>query len=145
MVQPSSSWRTVEGELAELTSDSLLGRQTAGGARSREPRALTFEAPHLVIEVEVVPAPAPAYSTSSSLRSGRDPGPPGRGDQDGRGDVNDRFQLEDLEARPISLRLHLPRAHGHHRDDSSLTGRAHWSHRRGLQRRPRQRQRRRGE
>jgi hypothetical protein len=109
MVQPSSSWRTVEGELAELTSDSLLGRQTAGGARSREPRALTFEAPHLVIEVEVVPAPAPAYSTSSSLRSGRDPGPPGRGDQDGRGDVNGRFQLEDLEARPISLRLHLPR------------------------------------
>lgn len=51
----SYSWRSIDDELARLSYDSLLDADLladvrAGGAAGRQ---LTFEAPHLVLEVEV--------------------------------------------------------------------------------------------
>jgi hypothetical protein len=49
------AWRTIDAELAQLTYDSLAGREASPVARS-EPasiRALTFTSPRLTIELEV--------------------------------------------------------------------------------------------
>ncbi len=49
------AWRTVDAELAELAYDSWLDdRPLAGVRRAGGPRQLTFEAPGLTMEVELV-------------------------------------------------------------------------------------------
>lgn len=53
----SFTWRTIDAELAELAYDSVLDDARLAGVRSGDaPRTLTFEAPDLSVEVEVVEA-----------------------------------------------------------------------------------------
>ena len=53
----SYAWRTIDAELAELAYDSLLDDSLLVGVRGGEtPRSLTFEAPDVVVEVEVLEA-----------------------------------------------------------------------------------------
>lgn len=55
----SFTWRSIDAELAELAYDSLLDDALLVGVRGGEsPRSLTFEAPDVVVEVEVVEAGA---------------------------------------------------------------------------------------
>lgn len=48
------AWRTMDAELAELTGDLVSDDQLAGVRSSRAPKLLTFEAPSLTVEVEVL-------------------------------------------------------------------------------------------
>ena len=54
--QASFTWRTVDAELAELTSDSAL--DTAAVRSTRAPRLLTFTAGETTLVVEVAPLAA---------------------------------------------------------------------------------------
>jgi hypothetical protein len=50
----SLTWRRIDAELAELTYDMAIDSERLANVRGEEgPRALTFEAPDLTIEVEV--------------------------------------------------------------------------------------------
>jgi hypothetical protein len=101
----SYTWRTVDAELAALTSDSLL--DPAVGVRgTQEPRLLTFEAGDLMIEVEVSVAGAerrllgqlvPPQAAQIDLRQGATT-------RTAQADVTGRFAVRDLLARPFSLR-----------------------------------------
>jgi hypothetical protein len=49
----SLTWRTVDAELAALSSDSLLDGERVGSRSAATSRTLTFDSPEAVIEVEV--------------------------------------------------------------------------------------------
>ena len=101
----SYTWRTVDAELAALTSDSLL--DPAVGVRgTQEPRLLTFETPDLIIEVEVSVAGAerrllgqlvPPRAAQIDLRQSGTT-------RTAQADATGRFALRDLLAAPLSLR-----------------------------------------
>jgi hypothetical protein len=48
------AWRTIDAELAHLTGDPASGKHLAGVRSGRTPMLLTFEAPSLTVEVEVL-------------------------------------------------------------------------------------------
>ena len=105
----SYTWRTVDAELAELTADSRLDREPAGVRGAAEPRALTFEARDLVIEVEVSVSGAerrmlgqlvPAQRARIEVRQDEEASTV-------EADELGRFVVERLRARPVSLRCHL--------------------------------------
>ena len=101
----SYTWRTVDAELAALTSDSVL-EEAVGVRGTQEPRLLTFEARDLIIEIEVSVAGAerrllgqlvPPRAAQIDLR------------QEGatrtaQADVTGRFAVRNLLDRPLSLR-----------------------------------------
>jgi hypothetical protein len=101
----SYTWRTVDAELAALTSDSLL--DPAVGVRgTQEPRLLTFETRDLIIEVEVSVAGAerrllgqlvPPRAAQIDLRQSGTT-------RTAQADATGRFSLRDLLAAPLSLR-----------------------------------------
>jgi hypothetical protein len=101
----SFAWRTVDAELAELTNDSLVD-QPAGPTRGRpDHRALTFEAPDLVIELEVVMSGrrrrllgrlVPAQAAQIEVSQ---PGATVTVEADAAG----RFSVPSLESRPARL------------------------------------------
>jgi len=53
MAKESYTWRTVDAELAALTSDSLVDPPVGSVRGTAAPRSMTFEAGDLSIEVEV--------------------------------------------------------------------------------------------
>ncbi|HSH23735.1 MAG TPA: hypothetical protein VK975_06720 [Acidimicrobiales bacterium] len=104
--QAAFAWRTVDTELAELTYDSCLEQRPLAGVRQAGgPRQLTFEAPGLIVEVEMVDGDG-----------GRMVGqlvPPGPGVVEVRhpegsvtvaADRLGRFTVEPLPSGPVSLR-----------------------------------------
>ena len=106
----SYTWRTIDMELAELTSDSLVDRVETATRGAAGPRALTFETGGLVIELEV-----------EALRSGRrilgQLVPPraarievcqGDATRTVEADQAGRFTVKGLPGQPVSLRCHLP-------------------------------------
>jgi hypothetical protein len=101
----SYTWRTVDSELAELTNDSLVDQPAVLTRGPSDHRALTFEAPDLVIELEVamsgrqrrllgqlVPAQAARIEVSQ-------PGATVTVEADAAG----RFSVPGLESRPARL------------------------------------------
>ena len=105
----SYTWRTIDAELAALTSDSLL--DPAVGVRgTQEPRLLTFEARDLIIELQVSVAGAerrllgqlmPPHAAQIDVRQGG-------ATRTAQADVDGRFAVRDLLARPLSLRCTFP-------------------------------------
>ena len=110
MAKESYTWRTVDAELAALTSDSLVD-QLAGSVRGAEaPRSLTFEAGDVSIEVEVG-----GSGTQRRMLGQLVPAQPARIEvsQDDltrtvEADEVGRFVVDGLSARPVRLRCHLP-------------------------------------
>jgi hypothetical protein len=106
----SYGWRGVDEELAALTRDSRVDRPLAGVRGAAEPRALTFEARDLTIEVEVsgsgpersrvlgqlVPAQRATIEVSQ-------PGSSSTIEADELG----RFAIDGLRSQPLRLRCHL--------------------------------------
>jgi hypothetical protein len=110
MAKESYTWRTIDAELAELTADSLLERPEARTRGAAEPRALTFEARDLVLEIEVdvsghrrqlLGQLIPPQAARIEVRQG---GAVRMVEADTAG----RFAVGDLQARPVSLRCQRP-------------------------------------
>jgi hypothetical protein len=104
----SLTWRTIDAELAELAYDSV-GALPVGVRGSAGPRQLTFEAPGLTLELQLVAAGdrrrllgflEPAQEASIMVRHGG-------GIVAARTDRSGRFVVEDLAAGPATLRCHL--------------------------------------
>ena len=53
--QGAYTWRTVDAELAALVQDSTLVGPAAGVRGEAGPRTLSFQAGHVVLEIEVAP------------------------------------------------------------------------------------------
>lgn len=109
MAKESFTWRTVDAELAALTSDSLVDTPVGSVRGTAEPRSLTFEAGDLSIEVEVTELGADRRMLGQII-----PPQPARIEvrQDDltrtvEADVVGRFVVEGLGARPVRLRCHL--------------------------------------
>jgi hypothetical protein len=105
----SYTWRTVDAELAELTHDSLVDRPAVRTRGAPDRRALTFEAPDLVIEVEVS-----VSGQERRLLGQLVPAQPARIEVRQAGatrsveaDAAGRFTVSGLESRPVSLRCRL--------------------------------------
>jgi hypothetical protein len=106
----SYSWRTIDAELAELTHDSLVDAQAVTVRGQTGPRALTFEASDVSIEVEVAASGSGRRLLGQVL-------PPQRARIDVRqhdseirtvdSDDLGRFAIDNLGQRPLSLRCHL--------------------------------------
>ena len=100
------AWRSIDAELAELAYDSWLDdRPLAGVRRAGGPRQLTFEAPGLSVEVELV--------DGDQRKMVGQLVPPGPGAVEVRHaegsltaavDELGRFVVESLPAGPVSLR-----------------------------------------
>jgi hypothetical protein len=104
----SLTWRTIDAELAELAYDSV-GAAPVGVRGSAGPRQLTFEAPGLTLELQLV-----ALRDRRRLMGFLDPAQEARimvRHGDGivavRADRSGRFVVDDLAAGPASLRCHL--------------------------------------
>jgi hypothetical protein len=104
----SLTWRTIDAELAELAYDSV-GALPVGVRGSQGPRTLTFEAPGLTLELQLVAARdrrrligflLPAQEASIMVRHGD-------GIDAVRADQFGRFVVDDLAAGPATLRCHL--------------------------------------
>ncbi|MGH9163937.1 MAG: hypothetical protein ACRDZW_00270 [Acidimicrobiales bacterium] len=99
----SFTWRTVDDELAELTYDSGIVPELAGVRSYEGARQLTFEAPGLVLEMElseglqVVGQVVPPQPASIELRH------PG-GAIAVQADDLGRFAVAGVPAGPVSLR-----------------------------------------
>lgn len=104
----SFSWRTIDAELAELAYDSV-GASPVGLRGSDGPRQLTFVAPSVTIELQVVPVGerrqllgllVPARDARVVVRH-----------HDGiaavQTDETGRFEVEDLAPGPGSLRCQM--------------------------------------
>jgi hypothetical protein len=105
----SYTWRTVDAELAELIHDSLVDRPAVRTRGAPDRRALTFEAPDLVIEVEVS-----VSGQERRLLGQLVPAQPARIEVRQAGatrsveaDAAGRFMVSGLESRPVSLRCRL--------------------------------------
>jgi hypothetical protein len=109
MAKESYTWRTVDAELAALTSDSLVDPPVGSVRGAAAPRSLTFEAGDLSIEVEVAELGPDRRMLGQLI-----PPQPARIEvrQDDltrtvEADVVGRFVVEGLSARPVRLRCHL--------------------------------------
>jgi hypothetical protein len=104
----SFTWRTIDAELAELAYDSV-GASPVGLRGSDGPRQLTFVAPSVTVEIQVLPVGerrrllgllVPAQEARVMIRH-----------QDGivaiQADSSGRFEAEDLAPGPGSLRCHM--------------------------------------
>lgn len=100
------AWRTMDAELAELTADTSVDPQLAGVRSVGTPTMLTFDAPELTVEVEIV-------GTAGRRRLLGQLVPPGPGVVEVRNrngtvtvpvDEVGRFSADDLAAGPMSLR-----------------------------------------
>jgi hypothetical protein len=105
----SYTWRTVDAELAELTSDSLVDQPAVQTRGPSDRRSLTFEAPDLVVEVEVTMS-----GRQRQLLGQLVPVQPAEIEVNQAGtttvvhaDAAGRFMVTGLEARPVSLRCRL--------------------------------------
>ena len=100
------AWRTMDAELAELTEDVAFDPRLAGVRGSGEPSLLTFESPHLTVEVEVLET-----ATGRRLLGQLVPPSPGQVEvRHGGGttwvdaDEVGRFRADDVAAGPVSVR-----------------------------------------
>ena len=100
------AWRTMDAELAELTADTSVELELAGVRSVDTPAMLTFEAPELTVELEVV-------GEGEGRRLLGQLVPPGPGEVEIRQkarrfavsvDEMGRFSASDLSAGPLSLR-----------------------------------------
>ena len=74
--QAAFAWRTIDAELAALVHDSLADAAPAGVRGGEEPPALlTFESPHLLVEVKVVQAGAERELVGQLVSGETDPSP----------------------------------------------------------------------
>jgi hypothetical protein len=99
------AWRTMDAELAELTADTSVEPQMAGVRSGDAPAMLTFEAPELTVEIEVIQVGEGRRLLGQLV-------PPGPGEveirhKSGRlavtADELGRFSASDLAAGPVSL------------------------------------------
>ena len=103
----SFTWRTVDAELAELTSDSALDPATVRSTRA--PRLLTFTAGETTVVVEVAPLTADPDAERRLLGQLVAPRPAqvevrhGTGSFTVSADELGRFRAEPVPAGPISL------------------------------------------
>ena len=109
MAKESYTWRTVDAELAALTSDSLVDPLVGSVRGAEAPRALTFEAGEISIEVEVVGSGPDRRMLGQIV-----PPQPARIEvrQDDltwtvEADEVGRFVVDGLGTRPLRLRCHL--------------------------------------
>ena len=102
------AWRTMDAELAELTADTSVDPRLAGVRSADTPTMLTFEAPDLAVEVEIVEAAGLRRLLGQLV-------PPGPGTVEIRGrsgtatvtvDEVGRFSAADIAPGPVSLRCH---------------------------------------
>lgn len=103
------AWRTMDAELAELTADTSVDSQLAGVRSATAPTILTFDAPDLTVEVEVL----------EDARGRRLLGqlvPPGPGEVEVRhgggssavaADEMGRFSAQSISSGPVSLRCQM--------------------------------------
>jgi hypothetical protein len=109
MAKESYTWRTVDAELAALTSDSLVDPPVGSVRGAVAPRSLTFEAGDISIEVEVgesgpnrrmlgqIVPPQPARIEVRQDEAARTV----------EADVVGRFVVDGLGTGPVRLRCHL--------------------------------------
>ncbi len=99
------AWRTMDAELAELTADTSVEPQLAGVRGVATPAMLTFEAPELTVEIEVIQEGEGRQLLGQLV-------PPGPGEIEIRhkagrfavtADEMGRFSASDLVAGPVSL------------------------------------------
>ena len=99
------AWRTMDAELAELTSDLTSQGQLAAVRSLRAPTLLTFEAPSLTVEIEVLESATsrrllgqlvPAVAGQVEVRHG------GRTSTVVADEVG-RFSVDDVAEGPVSL------------------------------------------
>jgi hypothetical protein len=109
MAKESYTWRTVDAELAALTSDSLVDAPLATVRGAPVTRSMTFEAGDLSIEVEVS-----GSGDDRRMLGQLVPGQAARIEvrQDDvtrtvEADELGRFLVDGLGARPVRLRCHL--------------------------------------
>jgi len=106
-------WRTLDAELAALVHDSAVDEPALALRGAAGPRALTFEAPELTIEIEAEPqSPAdggelrlvgqliPAQAAEIAIRNGDEL-------LLSRADERGRFDAAGLTPGPLSLRCRL--------------------------------------
>jgi hypothetical protein len=106
----SFTWKTVDGELAELTYDSAVDRPVTSAVRGGEdPRLLRFEVSELSVELEIT-----AVGERRRVVGHLVPRQPARVEichRAGRAlveaDEGGRFEAEDVVAGPSSLRCDL--------------------------------------
>jgi hypothetical protein len=109
------TWRTIDDELAALAYDSALD-ETLAGVRGAGPRALSFEAPDVVIEVEVVEGGAARAMRGQVVASGaarlelHHPASPSPLTLEV--DHLGRFRADGVPAGPVRLRCRLAGAAG---------------------------------
>ena len=109
----SFTWRTIDAELAEIAFDSVVSQPLAGvrGAVTG-PRLLTFEAPGLVVELEVtevgdrrrlVGQIVPTGAADVEVRSGG-----GTATATATADHMGRFAVDEVPGGPVSVRVLRP-------------------------------------
>ncbi len=99
------AWRTIDTELAQLTGDPASDKHLAGVRSGRIPMLLTFEAPSLTVEVEVLETAAVRRLLGQLV-------PPTAGEVQVRHvagttsvavDEVGRFRVDDVAPGPVSL------------------------------------------
>lgn len=99
------AWRTIDAELAHITGDPASDKLLAGVRSGRPPTLLTFEAPSLTVELEVL-------ATAATRRLLGQLVPPTAGEVQVRHvagttsvavDVVGRFTVDDVAPGPVSL------------------------------------------
>jgi hypothetical protein len=116
--QAAFAWRTVDAELAALVHDSLADAAPAGVRGGEEPPALlTFESPHLLVEVKVVRAGADRELVGQLVSGETDPSPVAGvelvvehagGRTTAGSDRRGRFTAAGIAAGPVRLRCRPP-------------------------------------
>lgn len=100
------AWRTMDAELAELTADTAFDSQLVGVRSTATPTMLTFDAPGLTVEVELLEVGGHRRLMGQLV-------PPGPGLVEVRHragaatvpvDEVGRFSADDIAAGPVSLR-----------------------------------------
>lgn len=103
------AWRTMDAELAELATQTSVDAQSAMVRGNAAPVLLTFDAPELSVEVEILDGPGGRRLLGQLV-------PPGAGTvhvrhRDGSATVAaddvGRFSADDLPSGPISLRCEV--------------------------------------
>ena len=100
------AWRTMDAELAELTADTSVNGELVGVRGAATPTMLTFDAPGLTVEVELLDAGGRRRLMGQLV-------PPGPGTVEIRHragvatvavDEVGRFSVDDVAVGPVSLR-----------------------------------------
>lgn len=100
------AWRTMDAELAALVADSSVDLELAGVRSGTAPTLLTFDAPGLTLEVEILEVPGRRRLLGQLVP----PGPGGievrhrGGTVKVRADEVGRFSADDVMPGPVSLR-----------------------------------------